>query len=90
MSPSETSSLAGSDHAWPARPTLETLRDAVLPPVRAAAFWTAIALPLIYIPMLTTGVVWEHPFALLALFLLNGFALLVGHGHRQPADDQLA
>jgi hypothetical protein len=70
----------------PSRPALETLRTAVVSPVRALAFWAAIALPLLSVPMLTTGVVWEHPLALLSLFLLNGVALLVGHGHKQPDD----
>ena len=90
MSPSEASSMAGSNRAWQDRPALETLRSAVLPPVRALAFWTAIALPLIYVPMLATGVVWEHPLTLLSVFLLNGVALLVGHGHKQPSDDRVA
>ena len=88
MSPSEASPLAGLNAARLSHPTLETLRTAVLSPVRAFAFWTAIALPLLYVPMLSTGVVWEHPLALLSLFLLNGVALLVGHGHKQPDDDR--
>lgn len=87
MSPSETSSTVGSNGARLRRPTFEMLRAVVLPPVRALAFWTAIALPLLYVPVLTTDVVWEHPLALLALFLLNGAALLVGHEHRQPDGD---
>jgi len=79
--------MAGSNRTWLRLPALETLRSAVLPPVRALAFWTAIALPLLYVPMLTTDVVWEHPLALLSVFLLNGVALLVGHGHKQPDGD---
>lgn len=88
MSPSEASPLAGLNRMRPSRPTLEMLRTAVLSPVRAFAFWTAIALPLLYVPMLFTGVVWDHPFALLSLFLLNGVALLLGHDHKQPDDAQ--
>ena len=88
MSPSETSRLAASNRVPFSQPTLETFRTAVLSPVRAFAFWTAIALPLLYVPMLFTGVVWDHPLALLALFLVNGVALLLGHGHAQPDDDR--
>jgi hypothetical protein len=65
-------------------PALESVRSLVMPPVRAAAFWTAIALPVVYIPMLATGVVWEHPLALLTLFVLNMVAFVVGHDHNRP------
>jgi hypothetical protein len=52
--------------------------------VRATAFWTAIALPLITVPMLATEVAWESPLTLLALFFVNALAFVVGHGHNQP------
>ena len=84
MSPSETSPLAGSNRTRLALPSFATLRSLLLPRVRAAAFWSAIALPLIYVPMLATEAVWEEPLALFALFLLNALAFVVGHGHNQP------
>lgn len=86
MSPSEASPMAGSNRTRLSRPSIESVRSLLLAPVRALAFWSAIALPLVYVPMLATGVVWEYPLALLTLFLLNGLALVVGHGHNQPDD----
>lgn len=84
MSPSETSPMAGLFHRQSTLPSIESVRSHVMPPVRAAAFWTAIALPLVYVPMLATGAVWQHPLALLSLFLLNVVAFVVGHDHNQP------
>lgn len=53
----------------------------MLGPVRAAAFWSAVALPLTYIPMVATGAVWDQPVVFCALLALNALAFLVGHGH---------
>jgi hypothetical protein len=84
MSPSEATSLAGSNRTPFALPTGEQLRSMVVGPVRAVAFWTAIALPLLSLPMVLTGVVWKHPLALLSLFALNVVAFVLGHRHNQP------
>lgn len=84
MSPSETSPLSALTRTNRTLPNVASLRSAVAEPVQAAAFWSAIALPLVYVPMLATGVVWEHPVALLALFVLNIVAFVVGHEHNQP------
>lgn len=57
--------------------------------VRVVAFWTAILLPLTYLPMLfgagaeTLGLVGQ-PHVLLVLLALNLLAFLVGHDHRLP------
>jgi len=53
----------------------------MLGPVRAAAFWSAVALPLTYLPMVATGAVWDRPVVFCALLALNAVAFLVGHGH---------
>lgn len=53
----------------------------VLRPVRAVAFWAAVALPLVYLPLFVTGAVWDRPLAFGALLALNFVAFLVGHGH---------
>jgi hypothetical protein len=84
MSPSETSPLAASLRMNRTLPAIETVRSALVEPVRAAAFWTAITLPLVYVPMLATGAIGEHPVALLALIALNAVAFVVGHEHNQP------
>lgn len=49
--------------------------------VRAAAFWSAVALPVVYLPLVATGTVWEQPLAFCALLALNAVTFLVGHGH---------
>jgi hypothetical protein len=57
-----------------------SLADAVLRPVKGAAFWAAVALPFLHIPLLATGL--ESTASLTAfgaLVSLNVLALLVGH-----------
>jgi len=58
----------------------------VLRPVRATAFWSAVALPLVYLPLIATGAVWKQPLAFCALLALNFVAFLVGHGHNPQND----
>lgn len=89
MSPSETSPLSPWTRTNRTLPTVESLRDSVVEPVQAAAFWAAIGLPLLYVPMLATGAGWEYPIALAALFLLNAVAFVVGHEHNQPESGRL-
>lgn len=55
-------------------------------PVRAAAFWTAVLLPLSYFPLLWGGVAADAPLAFLALLVVNAVAAVVGHGYRAEAD----
>lgn len=58
--------------------------EAVLFPVRVLAFWTAIALPFLYVPLLFSGL--ENAattVTFLALLACNATALLVGHPHRR-------
>lgn len=54
-------------------------------PVRALAFWIAVALPLAYTPLLFVGVSGSEVTALLALVALNALLFVLGHGHNQPA-----
>ena len=52
--------------------------------VRAAAFWIAVALPLLVIVALAVG----GDLTLVALLLAcNAAALVVGHGYRSPETD---
>lgn len=62
-----------------------TLAATVLTPVRAAAFWTAVALPLVALPLVATGAVWDRPLAFCFLIALNAVAFLVGHGYDPDA-----
>ena len=54
----------------------------VLSPIRALAFWIAVALPFLYLPLLAVGLSSRaRTGAFLALLLCNAAALLVGHEH---------
>ncbi|WP_435119457.1 hypothetical protein [Halolamina sp. C58] len=55
--------------------------SSLLVPVRTAAFWSAVALPLVYLPLVATGAVWDQPLLFCALLALNAVAFLVGHDH---------
>lgn len=53
-------------------------------PIRGVAFWTAIALPFVQLPLLVSGL--QRPttaLAFLGLLVLNVFALYVGHAYRR-------
>ena len=53
-------------------------------PVRAAAFWLAVALPFAYLPLLAGGIGTEADLLTFAgLVAANAVALLVGHDHRR-------
>jgi hypothetical protein len=47
---------------------------------RTVAFWTAIALPFLYLPLLLTGG-QNTGVVVTALVVVNVAALVVGHGH---------
>lgn len=49
--------------------------------VRAVAFWSAVTLPLAYVPVLRMGDVSGQPGPFLALLLLHVVSLLLGHEH---------
>ena len=73
----------------PSTQVRETLRDSraarlLRRPVEAFAFWTAILLPFVYLPMLFGGFETTTSVLLFAgLLAANGVALLVGHGHKR-------
>ena len=60
---------------------LGSVRKTVVTPVTAAAFWSAVALPFLHLPLLLlTGLSSESTAtAFLALLGLNVVALLLGH-----------
>ncbi|WP_049986216.1 hypothetical protein [Halobellus rufus] len=50
-------------------------------PLRFVAFWTAVALPFLYVPLLLGGLDGSEPTVFFALFSANVVALVVGHGY---------
>jgi len=60
----------------------QTLGSWLGQPARAVAFWVAIALPVVYLPLFTVDVRWLPSWTVFVLLGLNMVALLVGHSHR--------
>lgn len=78
MSPSTPITETLSD-SWVAQ-----LSDLLRRPVEALAFWAAVALPFVYLPLVASG--FESPTGALffvALVVVNVLALLVGHGYKR-------
>lgn len=64
----------------PTVPSAHALRK----PVTGAAFWAAIALPFLHLPLLATGLETTTGIAaFLILVGLNVVTLLIGHSHRR-------
>lgn len=58
------------------------LRTAMAP-VRFLAFWTAVALPFLYVPLLFDGLTSSRFLVFVVLVAINVVALVVGHNHRR-------
>jgi hypothetical protein len=57
--------------------------ETVLKPVRATGFYAALALPLVYVPLLFSGLETASQGITFAVLLgLHVLALAAGHGHR--------
>jgi hypothetical protein len=52
--------------------------------VRWLSFWTAITLPVLYLPLLYAGIGAQTGALFLGLLVLQLIALLAGHGYNQP------
>jgi hypothetical protein len=64
------------------RQTLDRLAATVAPPLRATAFWGAVALPFLNGGLLLDGLSTSaETTAFVALIVLNALALYVGHPH---------
>lgn len=63
----------------------EQYRDHVFTtPVEIIAFWAAIALPFLYVPLLLTGISSQAELlTFVGLLALNVAALLAGHDHKR-------
>lgn len=54
--------------------------------VRALAFWAAVGLPFVYLPLVVSGVSGQQWFALGGLLLAHAVALVAGHDYaRNPS-----
>lgn len=91
---SNSSSTVPRKHVVRLREALETTPNAVrfglklvTYPVQFAAFWLAVALPFIYLPLLYGGVQGEQAAVFGTLLALNAAALVVGHGHSRDRGD---
>ncbi len=49
--------------------------------IRRISFWSAILLPLVYLPLLFVGLGPQTGYIVIGLLALNLIALLVGHNH---------
>jgi len=49
--------------------------------IRRVSFWAAIVLPVVYLPLLSSGSGAETGYLVLGLLALNLIALFVGHNH---------
>lgn len=78
--------ISGFDSSAVTTDLFGPVASTVVGTVRTVAFWTAVALPFLYIPLLVsreTGADVLLPLA--ALVVVNVVALVVGHGHRRDA-----
>ncbi|QFU83917.1 hypothetical protein [Natronorubrum aibiense] len=64
--------------------TLEEVVPSLAGPIRTTGFWGAIILPILYFPVLITGLSTSFEVSVfLGLIALNVVALYVGHAHRR-------
>ncbi|WP_135304381.1 hypothetical protein [Haloarcula amylovorans] len=62
--------------------TVPNIGQSLLAPIRGIAFWIAIALPFLYLPLLASGLQsGSVRTAFAALVACNAVALLIGHSH---------
>ncbi|MFP4628137.1 MAG: hypothetical protein ACLFMX_04020 [Halobacteriales archaeon] len=60
-----------------------TVRRRMRAAIRAAAFWSAVVLPVLHLPLLAAGLrTRAEVVVFVALLGLNLLAVYVGHGHR--------
>lgn len=82
-------SPADAGEATAGRTKLAALYDryqkhAFTTPLEAVSFWSAIALPFLYMPLLLAGISTQGELlTFIGLLALNVAALLAGHGHKR-------
>lgn len=81
--PGPVASADAGGETTDARSTAGRASPALLRPVEAAAFWSGVALPFLYVPLLLAGPETEPQWAAaLGLLALHAVALYVGRSHR--------
>lgn len=63
---------------------IESLRAGVsrlLTPIQVVGFWLAVALPLVYLPLLAGGLSSQEATVFVGLVVLNVASLIAGHGY---------
>jgi hypothetical protein len=77
------SNSSTNEQPAPLGATLPDVSESLIKPIRGIAFWTAIALPFLHVPLLLSGLdSGSTRAAFLALLACNALALLVGHSYR--------
>lgn len=51
--------------------------------IEAVAFWLAVALPFLYLPLLVNGISGQEAAVFVGLLVANVVALVVGHDYRR-------
>lgn len=60
---------------------VETVVGAIARAIEALAFWTAVGLPFVYLPMIVGGVAGQQWLAIAGLLLANVISLIAGHDY---------
>lgn len=61
--------------------TTERLVGSLARGLESLAFWTAVGLPLVYLPLVVDGLAGREWLALAILLVAHGVALIAGHGY---------
>jgi hypothetical protein len=64
-----------------------TVAEHLHPLLQATAFWSAVAMPFLYVPLLVGGLTSGEAVTFVGLLLVNVAALVLGHGHRTDDGD---
>ncbi|MGQ4554840.1 hypothetical protein [Halobellus sp. GM3] len=64
------------------RKALQTPLAFLAPPLRFVAFWAAVTLPFLYLPLLAGGLEGGETLVFGALLAANALTLVLGHGYR--------
>lgn len=86
--PPDTTTTRGDERPlWIATATKQYLITPIVASVEMVAFWTAIALPFLYVPLLLTRLeTWGEVVVFIGLFVLNVVALVAGHRYKTESD----
>lgn len=85
-SPMSSETLPGTGHSGADESTSRlAVGTAALQVIEFVAFWIAVALPFVYLPMIALGAATSYPLAFVGLLGANAIALAIGHGHERSS-----